>query len=198
MKEDRDLRNDPRLSAAQCISLVPVETVHQNPWFSVRNRRGYYTIEYNTPQVLVLPIIDNKAIIMVRVYRPVIADNTLEVPAGGAKGNESPVEAAARELSEETGITIEDLSRFEMLPPLIHMPRSPVLPYIYQIQLTQQEFDLRGVYDHEIASVECFTFDDIFKKIAGGEIYIGVQIAIIVRYFINSQFLKICNSKTPE
>lgn len=191
MDNKKCLLNDPRLVKAQCISLVPVVTVHENPWFSVRNRKGYYTIEYNMPQVLILPIVDNNSIVMVRVDRPVIADITLEVPAGGLKDNELPVETAGRELAEETGIVVSDLKRFQMLPPLIHMPRSPVLPYIFQIHLTKQEFDFRGVHDHEIVSVECLTFNDVFRKIAEGEIYIGLQIAIITKYFINNQIIKI-------
>lgn len=180
--------NDPRLVSAQCTSLTPVETIHTNPWFSVRNRKGYFTIEYNMPQVLILPIVDNKAIIMVRVNRPVVADVTLELPAGGANENESPVEAASRELAEEAGIVISDLHRFKMLPPLIHTPRSPVLPYIFQIHLTEQEFDLRGVHDHEITGVACFSFDEILQKIERGMIYIGLHIAIIVRFLINNKF----------
>ncbi|MFA4828271.1 MAG: NUDIX hydrolase [Thermodesulfovibrionales bacterium] len=194
MKKERDFFIDPRLSAAQCISLVPVETVHQNLWFTVRNRKGYYTIEDNMSQVAILPIVDNEAIIMVRVFRPIIMDNTLEVPAGGAKGTESPVEAAARELSEETGITIGDLSRFEMLPPLIYSLRSPLLPYIFKIDLTKEEFRSRKAHDNEIMSVECFSFDEIVGKIATGEIYIGLQIAVITRYLILNQSLKLITS----
>lgn len=189
MRENKKLAIDPRLIAAQCTSLIPVETVHENPWFSVRNRKGYFTIEYNMPQALILPIVNNNAIVMVRVNRLVVADVTLELPAGGAKDNESPVEAAGRELAEETGIAISDLNRFEMLPPLIHMPRSPILPYIFQIHLTQQEFDLRGVHDHEIVDVECFSFNDLLKIIAEGEIYIGLHVAIIVRYLIRCQIV---------
>ncbi|MEW6088408.1 MAG: NUDIX hydrolase [bacterium] len=185
------LLNDPRLVEAQCFSLIPVETVHENPWFAVRNRKGYFTVEYNMPQVLILPIVDNNSIVMVRVDRPVVADRTLEVPAGGLKDNELPVETAGRELAEETGILISDLNRFQMLPPLIHMLRSPVLPYIFQIHLTRQEFDSRGVHDNEIVSVECFTFNDILEKIAEGEIYIGFQIAIIAKYLINRKIIKI-------
>jgi len=182
--------DDPRLTLPQCDFLQPVKTVHENPWFSVKNRGGYFTIEYNTPQVLILPILDNKAIVMVRVYRPVIADNTLELPAGGANENELPVETAVREFHEETGILVSDLNRFQMLPPLIHMPRSPVLPYIFQIHLAQQEYDLRKGHDHEISDVEYFSYNEIFHKIERGEIYIGLQIAILVRFLLQHQIIK--------
>ena len=178
--------DDPRLVAPQCISLTPVETVHKNPWFSVLNRGGYFTIEYNQPQVMILPVVENKAIVMVRVYRPIIEDITLELPAGGTQENEMPIKAAMREFREETGITINDMNRFEMLPPLVHMPRSPRLPYFFQVHLSDDEFNGRATHDSEIDSVECFEFTDILKKIIKGEIFIGLQIAIITRYLLQN------------
>lgn len=178
--------NDPRLNEPACITLLPVETLHHNAWFSVRNRGGYYTIEYNQPQVMILPIVDNKAVVMVRVYRPVIDDITLEIPAGGTKENEMPIEAAIREFREETGITINDKNRFEMLPPLVHMPRSPRLPYYFQVHLSKDEFKHRAAHDDEIASVEYFEFDEVLRKIIKGEIFIGLQIAIITRYLLQN------------
>lgn len=178
--------NDPRLREPVCTSLLPVETLHNNEWFSVRNRGGYYTIEYNQPQVMILPIIDNKAIVMVHVFRPIIDDITLEIPAGGTKENETPIEAAMREFKEETGIAISDKNRFEMLPPLVHMPRSPRLPYYFQVHLCENEFNERTAHDDEINSVECFEFADILKKIIKGEIFIGLQIAIITRYLLQN------------
>ncbi len=186
-----NINDDPRLTIPQCNSLQPVTTAHINPWFSVRNRGGYFTIEDNSPQVQILPIVENKSIVMVRVYRPVLVDNTLELPAGGAKNQkERPVEAAAREFLEETGILISDLNRFEMLPPLIHMSRSPVLPYVFQIQLTQHEYDLRKEHDHEISDVVCFSYKEILQKIARGEIYVGPQVAVIMRYLLCNQIIK--------
>jgi 8-oxo-dGTP pyrophosphatase MutT (NUDIX family) len=183
-------KDDPRLTTPQCHSLQPVTTAHANPWFSVKNRGGYFTIEYNTPQVLILPILDNRAIVMVRVYRPVIADNTLELPAGGTNGDELPVEAAVREFREETGILVSDLNRFQMLPPLVHLARSPILPYIFQIHLAQHEYDLRKDHDHEISDVACFSYKEVLQKIERGELYMGLQIAVIMRYFICNQIIK--------
>jgi 8-oxo-dGTP pyrophosphatase MutT (NUDIX family) len=178
--------NDPRLTELVCTALLPVETLHSNEWFSVCKRGGYYTIEYNQPQVMILPIVDNKAIVMVRVYRPIIDDITLEIPAGGTKENETPIEAAMREFKEETGITINDKNRFEMLPPLVHMPRSPRLPYYFKVHLSEDEFNNRAAHDNEINSVEYFEYTDILRKIIKGEIFIGLQIAIITRYLLQN------------
>jgi ADP-ribose pyrophosphatase len=182
--------SDPRLTRPQCDLLQPVKTVHVNPWFSVKDRGGYFTIEDNLPQVQILPIVENRAIVMVRVFRPVVADSTLELPAGGIQNkNELPAEAAAREFREETGILVTDSNRFEMLPPLMHMTRSPLLPYVFQVRLTLQEYNLRKDHDDEISDVVCFSYKEILEKIKCGEIYVGLQIAVIMRYFICNQII---------
>lgn len=176
--------DDPRLVSPQCHSLTPVQTIHENPWFFVCNRGGYYTIEFRTPQIAILPIVEDHSIVMVRAKRPVIGDNTLELPAGGAGDNESPVEAAARELAEETGIEIRELERFQLLPSIaLLVNRIPVFPHIYQICITQQEFDMRKMHDGEIISVECICFDDIKQMIVNGEIYVSLPISILSRFF---------------
>jgi 8-oxo-dGTP pyrophosphatase MutT (NUDIX family) len=148
------------------------------------------TVEENTPQVQILSIVGNKSIVMVRVYRPVLADTTLELPAGGAKGDERPVETAVREFREETGIVVSDLSRFEVLPPLAHTARSPILPYTFQIHLSGQEFDSRMDHDDEIVEVKCFSYEEVLRKIEEGEFYIGPQIAIVMKYLLRNKIIK--------
>jgi 8-oxo-dGTP pyrophosphatase MutT (NUDIX family) len=184
--------NDPRLTEPICTTLVPIETIHNNEWFSVRNRGGHYTIEDNQPQVMILPIVDNKAIAMVRVHRPIINDITLEIPAGGTQKNETPIDAAMREFKEETGIPINNKMRFEMVSPLVHIIRSPLLSYFFQLHLSQDEFNNRLAHDSEIASVECFEFDEVLRKIIKGEIYIGLQIAVITRYLLKNAIESFC------
>lgn len=191
--------DDPRLYSPQCISLTPVEKMHENPWFCVFNRGGYFTIEYNQQHVLILPIVENSSVVMARVRRPIIADNTLELPAGGVKAEESPLEAAQRELSEETGIFVSDLNRFCPQSPLVLTPRHPYLAHIFHIQLTQKEFKERSKHDDEIISVECFSFKEILDKIEKSEIYIGFQIAILIRFFIqNRQIMLTTEIKTEK
>jgi len=51
--------NDPRLTASQCFSLIPVQAIHENQWFTVRNRSVLFTTENRHPQAIILPIVDN-------------------------------------------------------------------------------------------------------------------------------------------
>ena len=168
--------------------LKPIETIHENQWFTLQNRGGYYVLEYKNVQVAVLPIVENHSIVMVRVKRPVIADITLELPAGGAKNEESPVAAGARELREETGIDIREFDRFQLLPPLAVCPnRYSSLPYIYQIHISEREFNLRENHDEEVISVENIPFEEVKRLIAQGEIYVSLPIAIISRFFLQQK-----------
>ncbi|MBU0715137.1 MAG: NUDIX hydrolase [Verrucomicrobia bacterium] len=177
--------NDPRQATPQCPRLRPVKTLHRNPWFTVRNRGGYFTVEYNDSQVAILPIVDDRAIVMVRVKRPVINDVTLELPAGGVKAGETPRVAARRELAEEAGIIVQSLRRFRSMPSLaISSTRYPVLPHLFCINLTEKEFRQRRLHDAEIVGVECFRYAELKKRIARGEIYVSLPLAIIGRFLL--------------
>ncbi|MEO5350066.1 MAG: NUDIX hydrolase [Magnetococcus sp. YQC-3] len=169
-----------------CPDLQPVEVVHENPWFTVRNRGGYFTAEPRWPQLVVLPIVDRDHVIMVRVIRPVIEDATLELPAGGFDPDrETAVQGAARELAEETGVLVDDLDRFQPLPPLSVSPnRIPRLAYLFQVELTRAEFEQRRSHDQEIHSVHCFPLSDVADMILNGEVYVTMPVALIGRYWM--------------
>jgi len=177
---------DPRMIAPQCFSLSAISIEYENKWFFVKNRGGYYTVETEYPQVGVLPIMDNHSLILVRVKRPVIADIPFEIPGGSVEELETPVFSAARELYEETGINIKELSRFQLLPPLsLSSTRRPVLEYIYKVNISQSEFDKKEPYDNEIVSVECLSFEAVKDRIIKGEIYVGLSVAIISRFLLS-------------
>ena len=180
--------NDPRTLSAQCHSLQPVKTIHENKWFSIVNRGGFFTLENHQPQVVVLPVVDGESVVMVRVRRPVVADSPLELPAGGAKQGELPREAAARELVEETGIRVLDPGRFKDLPPLANSPnRNPNLTCIFEVGLSKSEFENRVMHDDEIEAVNLFSLDEIREMLVGGEIYVAVPAAVLSRHLLKWQ-----------
>jgi 8-oxo-dGTP pyrophosphatase MutT (NUDIX family) len=179
--------NDPRLVSPQCLSLIPIETLHENPWFIVRNRGGYYTTEYRQRQVIVLPVVDHNFIVMVRVRRPVISDVALELPAGSILDEEQPAVAAARELLEETGLEINELNRFEMQPPIAGSPnRNPVLLYVFQVNISMDEFKTKKGHDQEVERVELITLDVAASLICTGRIYVAVPCAVISRLLLST------------
>lgn len=174
--------------AILCPGLAPVKEEYRNQWFKVMNRGSYFTLEYDRPQVVVLPVVNHCGILMVRVKRPVISDCPLELPAGDSMPDENPVEAARRELSEEAGIYIDVLDRFKPVIPISEMPgRMPVLLSVFQIELTADEFNRRKMFDgNEITSVELLPLKTVMEKIISGEIYLSSPVAILSRFIFSN------------
>jgi len=179
---------DMRLTSIRCQELSPVETLHENPWFALRSRGGYFTTEYHQPQVAVLPVINGDSIVMVRVNRPVINDMTLELPAGGVEKDEDPVRAAARELGEEAGIIISDMSRFVPMPPIaISSTRVPNLSYVFKIDISEHEFANRRHHDDEIHGVERLPMGDLSGMMSSGKIYVSLSLAILGIFLVSGR-----------
>jgi 8-oxo-dGTP pyrophosphatase MutT (NUDIX family) len=176
---------DRRLTEIACPDLKPVELLHENEWFALRNRGGYYTMEYHLQQVIVLPIVGGSDIVMVRAKRPVLGDSTLELPAGCAEDGEAPEAGAARELAEEAGIAI-DARRMVPMPPLAGSPnRIPYLLYVFRADLTREEWERRGPHDAEVEGVELVPLKSIPGLIERGALYVAVPIAVISTYLLN-------------
>lgn len=177
---------DPRLSTVACHELVPVNTLHENPWYLVRNRGGFFTVEYRLRQVVVLPVVDQDSIVMIRVKRPVINDAPLELPAGAIEKDEDAATGAARELLEETGMKIANLDRFvPMVPISASSTRNPNLSYVFKVDISEKEYVNRQPHDDEIFSVERFPVREIVKKMASGEIYVSMTLAVLGIFLVS-------------
>jgi len=82
-----------------------------NPWFRLRQdrvirpdgRRGVYNTVLAPAAVGVVPCFDDGSILLVGQYRYSIARYSWEIPEGGGKPGERPIQTARRELLEETG-----------------------------------------------------------------------------------------------
>lgn len=179
---------DPRLSAVACTHLSLVETLHENPWFALRNRGGYFTVEYHLDHVAVLPIVNGDSVAMVRAKRPVINDMPLELPAGGVEAGEDAYCAASRELAEETGIVISEASRYVPMPPIsVSSTRLPKLSYVFRVDLSEREFNERQPHDEEIHCVERIAIKDIARMMMTGKIYVSVPLAVLGIFLLSLQ-----------
>jgi 8-oxo-dGTP pyrophosphatase MutT (NUDIX family) len=158
--------------------------VYQNPWFQIKSRDGYFSLEYGQPQVVVLVLVGEE-VLLVRVRRPLVDDEPWELPAGGSHPGESPLAAARRELHEETGILIEESERFEPLPMISEMPnRSPELLICFQVRITPEEFARREEHDKEITELRLWGSEALKQAIRSGEFYLAAPTAILARHLL--------------
>ena len=169
------------------LPLNPVTMLHSNPWFSVYNRGGYYTVEEPCMNIIILPVIDMKTVVLVRPYRPVLQDAPLELPAGKTKSGENPNQCAVRELKEETGIWIQDQERLVPQPSIATSAnRNPALTHVFRVDISHREYENREQHDSEIYSVETLTFPQLSYAIIQGEVYLSSPIAVLARFLLMS------------
>ncbi len=171
--------------------LQPVNVAYRNPWFSVVDRGGYFTVEPSTEQVIVAPIVEGFGPVMVKVIRPIVSQETWELPAGGAEPGESAFEAARRELMEETGILL-DVSRFSEEPSAIIMPSRFCDPCrIFSVSVSMEEYERRAPHDHEIAEVALFPWRRVVEMIRDSSIRVTTPVAILSRILMDRVDLKL-------
>ena len=91
---------------------VGSRTVYRNPWLSVREDRvirpdgtdGIYGVVEIAPSCGIVAIGDDGRIALVGQWRYVHGRFSLEIPTGSSEAGETPLDAARRELAEETGL----------------------------------------------------------------------------------------------
>ena len=172
--------------------------VFQNHRFSLLEKDDFHVVEYQSPQVIILPIIEQEYVVMAKVRRQILGGSVWELPAGGVLENEGPEEATLRELGEETGISISAPSRLLPLDTLVVSPnRLPMFPSIYQIDLSHQEFETKSDHDEEVESVGCFSLDKVQEMILSGEIITSITLAILGRFLLGQQHKSNSSSPTP-
>lgn len=107
------------------INPVPVarKTVFESPWTRLEAvevagvSQPYYRL-VEPPGVVCVVISATGDFVMVRQPRPAIESYTLEFPAGSIDADETPEEAARREVREETGMDVAALACVGVLHPI--------------------------------------------------------------------------------
>ncbi len=95
------------------------EEVISTPWMSVfhdqfempNGKKGNYFYMHTRGSALTIPVTDDGKILMVRQYRYLTGNTSIELPCGGIKEGQSEEEAARAELVEETGYDCIKLKR---------------------------------------------------------------------------------------
>lgn len=84
----------------------------------------YYQVESKWDAVLVIPVLGDGRLVLERIYRHPYRAFMLEFPAGGIERGEDPLDAARRELGEETGYRatrVAKLGAVEAMPGMLRL-----------------------------------------------------------------------------
>jgi 8-oxo-dGTP pyrophosphatase MutT (NUDIX family) len=115
----------------------------------------------------IVPLTDDGQVVMVRQQRHGIGQETLELPGGMVDEGESPIDAAARELLEETGYRARSLEPIGVIAPNPAMQNNRCHSFLARGAARVGEVHLDGAEDIEVVTVP---LGEIPARIRAGEI----------------------------
>lgn len=125
-----------------------------------------------------VPVLPDGRILMVKQYRNALDRYTLEIPAGGLLTDEPTVEAAARELEEETGYICGKIELLLQLRTTVAFCNEKIdIYYATDLKKSQQHLD-----EDEFLSVMPYELEELEKMIYEGVIQDSKTIAAIFAY----------------
>jgi 8-oxo-dGTP pyrophosphatase MutT (NUDIX family) len=162
-----------------------ITQAHQNPWFSIEEHgitrhndtEATYYVVIGNPSAFVVPMSSDGQIYLIKQYRYPNNNVSWELPAGAVDSGESPLEAAKRELLEETGIKAskwEPQGCIHLTPGLIRS----VCTIFKASDLVIESQELEHV-DEAILECRKFQVYEIKEMIQNGEMTDGASIAVL-------------------
>lgn len=173
--------------------LINTETIYNGKIFDVElrkielpdGRQTVYDIVKNPNACAIVALDGEGSVIMVRQYRQSAGKVLLEIPAGKIDEGEDPDTCAARELSEETGYTAQNIER--LLSARVSPGFSTEIIYIYKATgLTPGDTNFDE--DEFIETVKV-PIDEAYKMIKKGEIEDGKTISGVLAVYCDKHGL---------
>ena len=111
---------------------------YKDPWINVREDKvirpdgkdGIFSVVEMVEGVSVLPLDDDGCVYLTEEFHYAIEKDSIEVVSGGIDRSEKPIEAAKRELKEETGILADKWIDLGTVNPFTTVIKSPSIIYL--------------------------------------------------------------------
>ena len=129
--------------------------------------------------VVILPLLDDRTLLLIRQYRHAVGEELVEAPAGTLEAGESPERCALRELEEETGYRAGRVVKFAefYLAPGYSSERMHAF-----VAKELERGESRPEEDENISVIKV-SVDEALKMVESGEIRDVKTIASILLYF---------------
>lgn len=153
---------------------------HQTPYFRVvrsivlrpdGKETEYHTLDFPRPAVAIALRDDAGRILLIRQQRFIVDRDVWALPSGGIEDGETAVEAAARELEEETGMRAASLS-----PLISFYPSYGVSNQVFHCFVAENGALLRAPDSNEVERAAWFTANEIRGLIESGDIPDGFSL----------------------
>ena len=150
---------------------------YKNPWINVREDKvirpdgkdGIFGVVEMITGVSVIPLDNDGFVYLTNEFHYAIEKHSIEVVSGGVDQNEKSLDAAKRELKEETGIIADKWINLGIVNPFTTVIKSPSTIYLAR-NLQFFEANPEGTERIEIVKVK---FNDALKMVMKSEITHG-------------------------
>lgn len=166
-------------------TLIDSKAIYKNPWIQVREdkvirpggKEGIFGVVTMVAGSTVLPLTSDGYVYLTKEYKYAIGSESTELISGAIDGDETPLEAAQRELQEETGLIAEKWTDLAVVDPFTTVVLSPNHMFLAE-NLTTDETNLD---EGEVINLEKVTFKEALRMVMDGEITHGATCVVILK-----------------
>jgi 8-oxo-dGTP pyrophosphatase MutT (NUDIX family) len=166
------------------MGIISNKTVYKAKYFSITQKEierdgKRFTKDFieRVPAILVIPYTDNNEIYLEYQYRDALNKSIFELVAGNMEEDADPLEAAKRELKEETGLRAEKWEKLATWDLSVNM-----IGKIHVFAATDLQEGESELNDDEVIETKKLPFEEVLQKVMSGEIPAASHIAALLLF----------------